>query len=196
MKKALFVFCIAVVAVTLAVARTAAAQPRALGDLGKPADYDKTLKHFRNVMSDFRSFVNELPAEFDWRDLEKVTPPKDQGLCGSCWAFASVGVMESKLLIKGLPAEDLSEQQQISCNTIASGCNGGDLSALRYWETIGPMREACTGYPSRDGSNYPCSKISRLPHSAMELHKLLHGAPDRRGDEGLSLYRRSGCFQI
>jgi hypothetical protein len=138
----------------------ASAQHYILGDLGKPDDYDATMKLFRDTVADFDSLVDQLPTEFDWRTLGKVTPAKDQQSCGSCWAFASVGAFESKLLILGKPAYDLSEQQQISCNLSMAGCSGGGMQALQFWETLGPMQESCTGYPSYDGSEPACSTLS------------------------------------
>lgn len=49
------------------------------------------------------------PASYDWRDYKKVTAIKDQGTCGSCWAFSSVAVYESLLLMKTNTIYDLAE---------------------------------------------------------------------------------------
>ncbi len=89
-----------------------------------------------------------------------VTPAKDQQDCGSCWAFASVGAFESKLLIASQPTYDLSEEQQIACNTEQSGCLGGSMDALQYWYSVGPMLESCTGYPSHTGVTGACANVS------------------------------------
>jgi C1A family cysteine protease len=73
-----------------------------------------------------------LPDSFDWNDASKnyigrkcTTDIKDQGNCGSCWAFGTVGPLESAILIKEAVAEDLSEQWLLSCNTGGYGCYGG-----------------------------------------------------------------------
>ena len=150
--------------VLLAVVWSFAAAPAycfpPLGDTGKPADYNKTMKRFKDHMTDFASATQSLAPSYDFRDLGVVTPAKDQGNCGSCWSFATVGVFESKLLMAGDGTFDLSEQQQVSCNTSMAGCGGGNSLALRYWETKGPMEQSCTGYPSYNGSSYPCSSLS------------------------------------
>jgi C1A family cysteine protease len=74
-----------------------------------------------------------LPAAFDWRDSQKVTPVRNQGGCGSCWAFGAVGVMESAMLIagQGNPSTlDISEQYLLSCNTYGYNCQIGG-----FWPT-------------------------------------------------------------
>jgi hypothetical protein len=50
---------------------------------------------------------------------------RDQGSCGSCWAFGTVGPLESRILIQDGVSRDLSEQYLVSCNTDGWGCNGG-----------------------------------------------------------------------
>ena len=65
---------------------------------------------------------NATPAQMDWRELGLVTPVKNQGQCGSSWAFAAVAAVESQIMINEyqrggefLPM-DLSEQQLVSCS--------------------------------------------------------------------------------
>jgi hypothetical protein len=90
-----------------------------------------------------------LPTSYDARDDGLVTSPKNQGACGSCWAFASVGALESHLKAIGLPegsTYDYSEQQLVSCNSSQLGCCGGGSTALQYWETAGPIAESCFTY--------------------------------------------------
>ncbi|MGO9314575.1 MAG: C1 family peptidase [Syntrophobacteraceae bacterium] len=65
-----------------------------------------------------------LPAAFDWLS-NGVTPIKNQGGCGSCWAFSTVGALESKILIQGGGIVDLSEQYLVSCNLSGWSCGGG-----------------------------------------------------------------------
>lgn len=69
----------------------------------------------------------DLPAKFDYRDMVPggLTPIKNQGSCGSCWAFASAGVFENVLRIRDGVEKDLSEQYLVSCNTLGYSCGGG-----------------------------------------------------------------------
>jgi parallel beta-helix repeat protein len=66
----------------------------------------------------------DLPDRFDWRQLDGCTPVKNQGGCGSCWAFAAMGVIESQYLIRSNLEMDFSEQWLVSC-TQAGSCSGG-----------------------------------------------------------------------
>lgn len=74
-----------------------------------------------------------LPASWDWRSKSpKIVPAvRDQGGCGSCWSFGTVGVMESAVRKAGGPLTDLSEQFLVNCNNDGWGCNGG-LTANKY----------------------------------------------------------------
>lgn len=73
-----------------------------------------------------RKLQQFLPADWNWRSYGKVTPVRNQGPCGCCWAFAATSAMESLYLIRngGDPnGLHLSEQQLISC-IYSNGCNG------------------------------------------------------------------------
>jgi C1A family cysteine protease len=124
-------------------------QPYSLGDIPLDAEtYQRHLKVWPRDMAE-----EQLPAAYDARDEGIVTPAKYQGSCGSCWAFASVGGMESHILkAYGGDPTDLSEQQQVSCNTSMSGCSGGNSSAIRYWENKGPQYESCYPYTADDSA--------------------------------------------
>uniref|UniRef100_A0A6G1SAY7 Cathepsin L n=1 Tax=Aceria tosichella TaxID=561515 RepID=A0A6G1SAY7_9ACAR len=69
-----------------------------------------------------------VPDEVDWRKVEnRVSPVKDQGFCGSCWAFATVGVLEGQQVVRNYTKKliSLSAQNVIDCSELNSGCGGG-----------------------------------------------------------------------
>lgn len=114
--------------------------------------------------------AQSLPSYFNWCDHGKCTPIRDQGRCGSCWAFATVGVMESAVLIARPDINpntlDFSEQFLISCNRRGWGCNGGwwaheyhtDLR-IEGEPMAGPVGERFFRYQAAD---VPCN--SPYPH--------------------------------
>jgi hypothetical protein len=65
------------------------------------------------------------PPAFNWCDWVGCPPIKDQGGCGSCWAFSTVGLLESQILLEDGITKDLSEQYLLSCNTDLFDCDGG-----------------------------------------------------------------------
>ena len=78
----------------------------------------------------------DLPVSFDWCALDGCTTVKDQGACGSCWAFATVGPLECGIKIQDGLEEDLSEQWLVSCNQNEWGCDGGYVAHdYHMWKT-------------------------------------------------------------
>ena len=92
---------------------------------------------------------HELQAKvIDWVAAGKVTPVKNQGSCGSGWAFSTVAAMESFFMFNATEQSLLSEQQLVDCSTRYGnrGCSEGSLSyAYNYIEANGIS----------DGENYP-----------------------------------------
>jgi hypothetical protein len=114
-----------------------------------PPNWDKT---FQEHLRLFPADKTDLPEVWDWRDMNGVTPAKDQGSCGSCWAFAAAGEMEAKIRIYyNNRIVDLSEQQLVSCNFGGSGCGGGWAGAAYYvYQDRGGITEDCMPYQGSD----------------------------------------------
>lgn len=92
-----------------------------------------------------------LPKAFDWRWRGVITPVKDQGQCGSCWAFSTVGAYESAARIARAQVTDESEQFVVSYDTENWGCDGGWMStAAQYLQETGTVSEQCMPYRADD----------------------------------------------
>ncbi|VVD01681.1 unnamed protein product [Leptidea sinapis] len=75
-----------------------------------------------------------MPLKVDWREKGLVGPVKDQGLCGACWAFSTIGAMETMAGIKSGTLKSLSVQEVIDCAGLGNvGCSGGDICLLLDW---------------------------------------------------------------
>jgi len=66
-----------------------------------------------------------VPTEIDWRTKGAVNPVKNQGQCGSCWAFSATSAIEGHHQIQSGTLLSLAEQQLVDCDTQCAGCNGG-----------------------------------------------------------------------
>jgi len=93
----------------------------------------------------FKTLV--LPIRWDWREQGKVTSVKDQDTCGSCYAFASVANIESKMLIDGEGSLDFSENNAKECNWYGTSCDGGNYTKMASWfSKEGTVLESCDSY--------------------------------------------------
>ena len=111
---------------------------------------------------------NAAPASYDWRNYNRVSPVKDQGSCGSCWAFSTVANLEGLYAAKKGTIKTFSEQMLVDCDTSDSGCNGGLMEYAFTWlkKNGGIMYDADYAYKGvkstckSDSSKYADFKIT------------------------------------
>ena len=98
--------------------------------------------------------TNAAPDAWDWREKGYVSPVKDQGSCGSCWAFSTVGNLEGLYYKEKQTMVTLSEQMLVDCDTYDSGCNGGLMENTFTWlkENGGIMTDTDYPYKGRKGT--------------------------------------------
>ncbi|KAG6516893.1 thiol protease SEN102-like [Zingiber officinale] len=112
---------------------------------------------------DYEERTPRLPSSVDWRKKGAVTPVKDQGQCGSCWAFSTVVAVEGINQIETNKLISLSEQQLIDCDTKDNeGCNGGlmDYAFEFIKKNGGLVTEDDYPYKADDGK---CAISENLP---------------------------------
>jgi C1A family cysteine protease len=112
------------------------------------------------------STLSDVPTTVDWRTKGAVTPVKDQGQCGSCWAFSATEETESMWFLAGNSLPVLAPQQIVSCDNVDQGCNGGDTpTAYAYIKQAGGLvAEKDDPYTSGDtGDDGTCpSKLNPI----------------------------------
>ena len=95
--------------------------------------------------------LGDLPKSFDWRDQGAVNAIKDQGQCGSCWAFSAIANLEGQYFKKTGKLLAFSEQELVDCDDNGDqGCNGGFMDTAFEWlESNGLETEKDYPYKAR-----------------------------------------------
>lgn len=117
----------------------------------------------------FSSSASASPSSIDWRTKGAVTSVKDQGQCGSCWAFSSTGAVEGAWAISQKNLVDLSEQELVECATGMAygshGCNGGQMEgAFKFIIENGQCSLSSYPYTSGNGNSETCKSCSSVAH--------------------------------
>jgi len=136
--------------------------------------------------------IGEIASNVDWStDKSVVNPVKDQGQCGSCWAFSAVGTVESAYALAAGKLGSYAEQQLVDCSTNggSQGCNGGfNQYGIQYIGTTGIAAESAYPYTATDGTCKASSVSKTLAAGAVAgyqsvtktnagLQSALNGAP-------------------
>jgi len=105
------------------------------------------------------SLTANNPSSFSWHNIggyDFCSEVKNQGSCGSCWAFGAIGAIEGKMKILGMNPNselDLSEQYMVSCCNSANGCQGSSGSGYWDWlESNEAITESCFDYRGVDAN--------------------------------------------
>jgi cathepsin B len=121
------------------------------------------------------------PDAFEFVEAQPqcVNPIRDQGDCGSCWAFAASGSFADRSCVRGAPRRLLSPQDLLDCEGLNLGCTLGSLPSMAwpYLEKKGVATDACVPYsdpPGRHKCPTACadgsSPARRRATNATHLH--------------------------
>jgi len=115
--------------------------------------------------------MTDVPDSIDWVAKGGVTGVKNQGQCGSCWAFSSTGALEGAMFVASGKLISLSEEELVQCDTLDHGCQGGLMDNAFDWvQKNGICSEADYPYSSGGGTTGSCQKDKCSPSVIITGH--------------------------
>nr|XP_014292126.1 cathepsin L1-like [Halyomorpha halys] len=131
----------------------------------------------------------EIPESVDWREEGAVTPIKDQGTCGGCWAFSTTGAIEAQLFRQTKKLVSLSEQQLIDCSSEYGnqGCDGGLMdNAFEYIQDNGGVASE-ESYPYQgEVGHCKSKKLNPVHGTSVRTHVNLPEGSERALQEAVA----------
>ncbi|MCJ8739799.1 hypothetical protein PDJAM_G00051420 [Pangasius djambal] len=130
------------------------------------------------ITPELRKMAASLPEQWDWRNVNGVnyvSPVRNQALCGSCYSFATMGMLESRIRVQTNNTQQpvFSPQQVVSCSQYSQGCDGGFPYLIgKYVQDFGIVEEKCFPYTGKDS---PCSVSADCPRNYVSDYHYVGG---------------------
>jgi len=133
-----------------------AEEEKRLAQERKRLDEEKKKLNEKKIETDIDNAPSPSAVAFTWLGRQKMTAVKNQGTCGSCWAFTSAAVLEANFMIRNGKELDLSEQNILDCavderGRDAGSCGGGWYGGVfHYFTQKSAVTETTTPYKGRE----------------------------------------------